>query len=104
MAVEFNNEQFVTSADGNGTWRVRLPAMAAGGPYTITVTSTAASSQISDVLFGDVYMYVRYACLLILGRPPNTPACGKLGLGSHAYAYMHIIGEIKTLLAEQKTI
>lgn len=44
--------------DGMGLWRVRLPPQPAGGPYTLTgqSISTGESWNISDVLFGDVFI------------------------------------------------
>ena len=44
-------------ADGNGTWRVRLPPTLAGGPHTIEVTaSTGGKQTLTDILFGDVFL------------------------------------------------
>jgi len=44
-------------ADGSGNWSAQLPAMAAGGPYTLTVRAGAGSVRtVSDVLIGDVYL------------------------------------------------
>lgn len=40
------------TADDNGRWEVSLPALKAGGPYTITVNDRT----ISDVLSGDVFL------------------------------------------------
>lgn len=48
------------TADVQGNWEVELPAFAAGGPYTLTVTSTSlegfATQTINDILFGDVWV------------------------------------------------
>jgi len=44
-------------ADASGAWTAQLPAMAAGGPYTVSVRSGDGAVQtISDVLVGDVYL------------------------------------------------
>jgi sialate O-acetylesterase len=43
-------------ADRAGRWQATLPAMAAGGPYTLSVTSGTAAQQVGDVLVGDVYL------------------------------------------------
>ncbi|XP_067675402.1 sialate O-acetylesterase-like [Haliotis asinina] len=37
-------------------WIVQLPPMDAGGPYTITFTSSEGNLSLSDVLFGDVWV------------------------------------------------
>jgi sialate O-acetylesterase len=45
------------SADSSGHWRTALPAMAAGGPYVLTVRAQSGASQsIADILVGDVYL------------------------------------------------
>ena len=43
-------------ADKNGQWRTTLPAMPAGGPYTLRVTSGSDAQEIHDVLVGDVFL------------------------------------------------
>lgn len=42
-------------ADSTGKWVVRLPAMAAGGPYTMSVDGSSHAS-LSDILVGDVWV------------------------------------------------
>ena len=44
-------------ADRSGSWHALLPAMAAGGPYTLTAQSSAGGTQsANDVLVGDVFL------------------------------------------------
>lgn len=54
--VQFSDQrvQAVTAADG--TWRVSLRAMPAGGPYQLTASSNANSATVGDVLIGDVWL------------------------------------------------
>jgi sialate O-acetylesterase len=41
----------------DGTWRAQLPAMAAGGPYTLSAAiAGGASEQAHDVMVGDVFL------------------------------------------------
>jgi sialate O-acetylesterase len=44
-----------TRADGEGRWRVDLPAMKAGGPYRMTV-SGHESVKLDDILIGEVWL------------------------------------------------
>jgi sialate O-acetylesterase len=45
------------TTDASGNWSASLPAMTAGGPYTLTAHSDAGASQTaSDILIGDVYL------------------------------------------------
>jgi sialate O-acetylesterase len=43
-------------AGRDGVWRVSLPAMKAGGGYTLTASDGHDSQMISDVLVGDVFL------------------------------------------------
>jgi sialate O-acetylesterase len=44
-------------ADALGHWHVALPAMAAGGPYSLDVrTQSGAAQSLSDLLVGDVWL------------------------------------------------
>ena len=43
-------------ADGEGKWMVRLPALPAGGPHTLTVTSETKSITLQNVMMGDVWI------------------------------------------------
>ena len=45
-----------TTADGAGAWRVTFPAMAAGGPHTLTVQSGEQRIALADVMIGDVWV------------------------------------------------
>jgi len=44
------------TADASGHWTATLPAMQAGGPYTLTATGGGKSETASDVLVGDVFL------------------------------------------------
>jgi sialate O-acetylesterase len=55
VAVKFNNKTYRTTTGANGQWQVQLPAMKAGGPYTMNID---ASNHITlkDILIGDVWI------------------------------------------------
>ncbi|MBV9548103.1 MAG: 9-O-acetylesterase [Alphaproteobacteria bacterium] len=44
------------TADSSGHWLATLPAMQAGGPYTLTATGGGKSETANDVLVGDVFL------------------------------------------------
>ena len=52
VIIRWNKQQFATVADGEGRWRIDLPKMKAGGPYTMLVNDVA----LTDVLVGDVWL------------------------------------------------
>ena len=55
--ISFDGHDIHAQADANGQWQASLPAHAAGGPYTLTVTTSDGDTQtIHDVLVGDVWL------------------------------------------------
>ena len=54
--VGSSRQQLEATADAEGQWRVELPAMEAGGPYTMTIESGAERLQYSDIWLGDVWV------------------------------------------------
>lgn len=55
VIVELDGQTQSTTADSTGHWRVTLPPLAAGGPYTLTVQGRNRL-KIADVLIGDVWL------------------------------------------------
>lgn len=55
VSVRFNGKRATTKTDKDGRWRVQLPPMPAGGPYTMQID---ASNHITlhEVLLGDVWV------------------------------------------------
>jgi sialate O-acetylesterase len=57
VTVSINASSVRARADASGHWRSMLPAMTAGGPYSLSVrTHSGASQTISDLLVGDVWL------------------------------------------------
>ena len=57
IEVELAASKAEARADGNGRWEVSLPALSAGGPYTLTAATTdGARVAAHDVLIGDVWL------------------------------------------------
>ena len=52
VIIRWNKQQFATIADAQGHWRIDLPKMKAGGPYTMIVGDVV----LTDVLVGDVWL------------------------------------------------
>lgn len=55
VSVELNDEKQTTKADDRGRWEVKLPAMPAGGPYSLTITGKRPL-VLNDILIGDVWI------------------------------------------------
>lgn len=55
VQVSFHNKQYKTSTSPDGKWELNLPAMKAGGPYTMQLTASNSIS-LKDILIGDVWL------------------------------------------------
>jgi sialate O-acetylesterase len=57
VSVTLNARPASARADAAGRWRAALPAMSAGGPYTLEAHAESGARQvISDILIGDVWL------------------------------------------------
>jgi hypothetical protein len=56
VLVTLGGKQAEATAGANGTWRATLPAMEAGGPYTLAVSTNGGGAVLKDVMVGDVYL------------------------------------------------
>ena len=59
VVVKLNKKSASVVANADGRWRVNLPAMKAGGPYTLEVISGGVISdklELTDVWLGDVWL------------------------------------------------
>jgi sialate O-acetylesterase len=56
VTVNLGGSTKVATADKAGAWRVDLPAMQAGGPHVLTVSSATGQAVANDVLVGDVWL------------------------------------------------
>ena len=56
VLTSWNGRTETTRVASDGTWRVNLSTMEAGGPYTVTVWSGNDRIQFHDVLLGEVWV------------------------------------------------
>ena len=56
VRVQFDHSKADVAADAAGRWQARLPAHAAGGPFTLSVRSGNDETVSHDLLVGDVYL------------------------------------------------
>ena len=54
VTVKFNNKTYRTTAGSDGTWKVQLAPMKAGGPYSMQI-SGKNKIVLNDILIGDVW-------------------------------------------------
>lgn len=56
VSVGFNGQTKSVTASGSGTWSAKLDAMAAGGPFTMTIKGGSGNTlTYSDVMVGEVW-------------------------------------------------
>ena len=56
VVVELAGKKAAAKADKTGHWSVSLPAMQAGGPYTMVVKSGKEMVKFEDILMGEVWL------------------------------------------------
>ena len=59
VVVSWQKKQYTVTADASGRWRVDLPKMKAGGPYTLEVKGEGVEGEklvFEDVMVGDVWL------------------------------------------------
>jgi sialate O-acetylesterase len=56
IQVRFNGHTRTAVGGEDGRWKVDLPPMEAGGPYTASVTSPARTIVLEDILVGEVWL------------------------------------------------
>jgi len=56
LTLTLNGRSVSGKADKNGKWRLQLPAMPAGGPYTLDLAAAGSAASLKDIMVGDVYL------------------------------------------------
>jgi sialate O-acetylesterase len=56
VAIALGPDNTVVQSDAGGHWQANLPAMPAGGPYTLRVQNGASEQDAKDILVGDVWL------------------------------------------------
>jgi len=56
ITVIFNKHTSQTKTNKYGQWRVNLPAMQAGGPYTMHITGKDSAITLKNIFMGDIWL------------------------------------------------
>ena len=56
ITILFNGKTTTVKSDDGGRWKISLPAMPAGGPYSLVITNKKDSIQLKDILIGEVWL------------------------------------------------
>lgn len=57
LEFSFASDAKPVTVGEDGTWRVTLPAMKAGGPFTMEISDGDTSVSLGDVMLGDVWIF-----------------------------------------------
>jgi len=58
VSVKLGDKSASTRADDTGRWRVDLPPLTEGGPFSLELRSNGAGRKVSDVMVGEVWLCV----------------------------------------------
>lgn len=56
VTLRFAGRSTTVTADRQGRFETRLPALPAGGPYDLTLTAAGGTTTVRDLLIGDVFL------------------------------------------------
>ncbi len=56
VTVNFNNQKITANSNNFGNWEIIFPAMEAGGPYSIEISSTEKIIKLDNILVGDLWL------------------------------------------------
>lgn len=54
--VSFNGKTYKTKAGASGKWKLTLPAMKAGGPFLMKISTGDTTIRLNDIMIGDVWL------------------------------------------------
>ena len=75
IAVRLGEADAAATADEDGRWTAELPAMDAGGPYTLTAESEDVQARAEDVMIGDVWLCSGQSNMVLeVARALDAPA------------------------------
>jgi sialate O-acetylesterase len=56
VTVSIGSNTASAKTDANGAWKATLPAMEAGGPFTLTIKDGTSNLTVNDILIGEVWL------------------------------------------------
>ncbi|HEX8429019.1 sialate O-acetylesterase [Hymenobacter sp.] len=73
VALTFQGKTYAATPATTGKWQIMLPAIPAGGPYTMTIKGQNTLT-IQDILVGDVWLASGQSNMELPLRDPNAPS------------------------------
>ena len=56
VTATMNGHSYTAMIDSEGKWRLELPAMSAGGPYSLELKTEGHNLTLKDILLGDIWL------------------------------------------------
>lgn len=76
ITTSWNGKNYITKADNNGDWKIRVKTPSAGGPYKIVI-SDGVPLELLDILIGEVWVCSGQSNMEMLMKGyPNQPVKG----------------------------
>ena len=72
IEISIDSQRHNTTADSNGAWSVELQPLAAGGPYTMTVSDGSSELTYRDVLAGEVWLCSGQSNMVFMVKESDT--------------------------------
>ncbi|HTN40306.1 MAG TPA: sialate O-acetylesterase [Asticcacaulis sp.] len=82
LTIGVNGKTVSAAAGADGKWQTSLPALPAGGPYTLTISDGHATTTLKDILIGDVYLCSGQSNMEFPARL-STGAWGEIGASAN---------------------
>lgn len=56
IATSWNQSKQTTVAEADGSWKITVPTIAAGGPYTVSITADGETKTLKNIMLGEVWL------------------------------------------------
>lgn len=96
VAVELAGRNAETTADAQGAWQVRLPALEAGGPHELKVTGARETLVLRDVMAGEVWLCSGQSNMGVTVTGANNPHV-ELQAADHPGIRLFTVPQVATL-------
>ncbi len=101
IGLDFAGRRYRTVTEADGTWRVALPPMPAGGPYTLTVTGED-TVVVRDVLLGDVWFCAGQSNMVHMLNIHDVEYATEIAEADHPQIRQFLVPTVADLRAPQR--
>lgn len=103
IRINFNKKNFKTKTDVQGNWSLYLPAMKAGGPYTMRIDAKNHIT-LKEILIGDVWLCAGQSNMVHQMKLHNIRYANEIANASYPQIRQFWVPNITNLQAPQKDL